>query len=212
MSTPASRRRTLFALGTIIAPILMLTGDLHRLLGGEAETFRYSLYLQLSMPFFLLAVLGIVAELRPVADRAGLTGGLIAGFGLFVAGTMQGYFRTADAAMAAVDEAGARAIEAALTTPLFQATTVFPGISFPIGLLILSVALLATRRVPLFLGLLVAAGAVLFPVGRIGNVPMAIVASDICLVLGLGWLGVRTLRGKADAGEESPATARPLAA
>ena len=212
MSTPASRRRTIVALGMILAPILMLTGDLHRILGGDAEMFRFSLYLQLSMPLFLLAVLGIVAELRPVADRAGLTGGLLAGFGIFVGTAMQGYFRTAYAAIAAVDGAGAQAVEEAVTTPLFRATTVFPGIAFPIGLLILAVALLATWRVPLLLGLLVAAGAVLFPVGRIGSLPPAIVASGICLVLGLGWLGVRTLRGRSGASEEAPAAAHPLAA
>lgn len=212
MSTPASRRRTLFALGMIGAPILMLTGDLHRILGGDAEIFRYSIYLQLSMPLYLLAILGIVGELRPVADRAGLAGGVLAGFGVFVGAAMQGFFRTAYAAMAAVDEAGARAIEEALTTPLFKATTVVPGISFPIGLLILTVALLATRRVPLLLGLVLAAGAILFPVGRIGSLPPAILASGVCLLLGLGWMGVRTLRGRSGAGEEAPAAARPLAA
>jgi hypothetical protein len=210
MSTPDSRRRTLFALGMIFAPILMLIGDLHRILGGDAEIFRFSVYLQLALALFLLAVLGLVAELRPVADRAGLTGGVIAGFGLFVGTAMQGYFRTAYAAVAAVDQAGAQAVEEALTTPLFTAVTFYPGLSFPIGMLVLSLALLATRRVPALLGVLVAAGAVLFPVGRIGNLEWAVLASGVCFLAGLGWLAVRTLRGPAAAGEV--VATRPLAA
>lgn len=210
MSTPDSRRRTLFALGMIGAPILMLIGDLHRILGGDAEVFRFSIYLQLSMPLFLLAILGLVAELRPAADRAGLAGGLLAGFGVFVGTAMQGYFRTAYAAVAAVDQAGAQAVEEALTTPLFTAVTFYPGIAFPIGMLILAIALAATRRVPALLGVLVAAGAVLFPIGRIGRLDWAVLASGVCFLAGLGWLAVRTLRRPAAAGET--VAARPLAA
>lgn len=210
MPTPDSRRRTLFALGMIFAPIMMLIGDLHRILGGDAEMFRFSIYLQLSMALFLLAVLGLVAELRPVADRAGLAGGLLAGFGLLVGTAMQGYFRTAYAAVAAVDQAGAQAVEEALTTPLFLSVTFYPGITFPVGMLILSVALTATRRVPVLLGVLVAAGAVLFPVGRIGNLEWAVLASGVCFLAGLGWLAVRTIRRPAAAGEGL--AARPLAA
>lgn len=210
MSTPDSRRRNLFALGMILGPTLMLVGDLHRILGGDAEIFRFSIYLQLSMPLFLLAVLGIVAELRPVADRAGLAGGVIAGFGVFVGTAMQGYFRTAYAAVAAVDAAAAQAIEEALTTPLFTAVTFYPGLSFPIGMLVLSLALLATRRAPALLAGLVAAGAVLFPVGRIGGLEWAVLASGGCFLAGLGWLAVRTLRRQAAAGEA--VAIRPLAA
>lgn len=212
MSTPASRRRTLFALGMIFAPVLMLIGDLYRILGGDAEVFRFSIYLQLAMGLFLLAILGLVAELRPVGDRAGLAGGLLAGFGALVGTAMQGHFRTAYAAVAAVDPAGAQAVEEALTTPLFLSVTFYPGICFPIGMLTLAVALMATRRVPALLGVLVAAGAVLFPIGRIGGLPWAILASGVCLTLGLGWLGVSMLRRPHAAGEEAPSAAGPLAA
>lgn len=195
MSTPASRRRNLAALGMFLAPAVMLAADLYGIAGGEENVFAWSLLLQLSMTLFLLAILGMVAELRPVADRTGLAGGLLAGFGATVGAVMQGFFRTADAAMGVVDEAGARAIEAAVTGSDFLFSTRVPGLTFPIGLLILAGALVATRRAPALLGAFVAAGAALFPVGRIGGFEWAVVASGVCLALGFGWLAVRTLRG-----------------
>ena len=214
MSSPATRRRYLAALGMILAPAVMLANDLYRIGGGEDNVFVWSLFLQLSMTLFLLAILGIVAELRPVADRTGLLGGLLAGFGATIGAVMQGFFRTADAAMAAVDAASAQAIEAAVTGQDFLFSTRVPGITFPIGLLILAGALVATRRAPALLGALVAAGAVLFPVGRIAGIEWAVVASGVCLLLGLGWLGVRTLRGGAaeEEGVRRSAAARALAA
>lgn len=208
MSTPATRRHTLYAVGMILGPALLLIGDLDRAAAGDAVIFRWSLLLQLAMPFLLLAALGMVDALRPVADRTGLAGGLLAGFGLFVGAAMQGFFRTAHTAMEAVGQADAEAILAALTGPAYLFTTRVPGIAFPIGLSILAVALVATRRAPAFLGLLIAAGAVLFPVGRIGGLTWAVLASGGCLLLGLGGLGVRTLRGAGESPRRAAAAER----
>jgi hypothetical protein len=208
MSTPDSRRRTLAALGMILAPAVMLANDLYRLAGGEENVFAWSLFLQLSMTLFLLAILGMVAELRPVADRTGLVGGLLAGFGATIGAVMQGFFRTADAAMGAVDEAGAEAILAAVTGRDFLFSTRVPGITFPIGFLVLAGALVVTRRVPVLLGALVAVGAALFPVGRIAGLEWAVMASGVAFTLGLGWMAVRTVRGgEAAGGQERPARA-----
>ena len=210
MSSPAARRRTLHALGMLLAPAIMLTCDLDLAAAGDPAIFRWSLALQVSMTLFLLAILGMVAELRPVADRAGLTGGLLAGFGATVGAVMQGHFRTMQTAIETVGGAEGEAIREALHAPAYILTTRAPGLAFPIGLVVLAVALVATRRAPALLGLLVAAGAVLFPIGRIGGLTWAIVASDVVLLVGLGWLGVRTLGGAA--AEERPAAAEGLAA
>lgn len=211
MNAPRSRRRALAALGMIFGPAVMLAGDVQRYLSPDSAVFRWSLFLQLAMMLLLLAVLGMVEELRPVADRAGLAGGLLAGCGLFVGTAMQGFFRTWQTAVDTVPESAA-AIDAALTGPDYLFSTRVPGITFPVGMLILAVALTVTRRVPAGLGLLIAAGAVIFPVGRIGGLWWAILASNVCFLLGLGWMAVRTLRGASGVEEPAASGTRIVAA
>ncbi|GIE83504.1 hypothetical protein Aph02nite_94540 [Actinoplanes philippinensis] len=57
------------------------------------------------------------------------------------------------------------------------------GPAFPLTLLALAVYLLASRRIPRWTGLILAAGAVLFPLARIPRVEVIAVGADILMVI-----------------------------
>jgi len=65
------------------------------------------------------------------------------------------------------------------------------GIFFPIGLLILAACLYRNRIVSPIVALALAAGAILFPVGRIGGFWWAVLGSDILLIAAFGLIGWR---------------------
>jgi hypothetical protein len=66
-----------------------------------------------------------------------------------------------------------------------------PGLAFPAGFLVLAYALRRSRAASTTAALLVALGALLFPVGRIGHVEAAVFGSGLALTLGMSLAALR---------------------
>ncbi len=207
----ASRRRhRLAAACLVLGPLFMLAADAGRTVAGDEAFWVWSIGLWLAMAFFLGAILAIVHLLAPHADRFGLFFGVTAGLGILTATTMQGLFR----ARHLLHQAGGGG-EEVLQGPLLTLTSVAPGILFPLSLLVLAFGLGRARLLSWPWASALAAGAVLFPLGRfiIGDVRLNVV-SDVLFLLALGKLAQRlwSRRGGAEGAAEASAPLRTPAA
>jgi hypothetical protein len=185
-SSPAANlRRKVAGVSLIVAPVLLLASSLLRFVLGLP--FEWYLTMKLSFFFFALAALGLVHLLRGRADGSGHVGGALA-----LAGCLSG--ASIVTASYVLEPMQGRVPEEQLASLyLTIVNSPLPGLFFPIGMLILAVALFRKRVVPLWAGLLFAAGAILFPVGRIPGLAWAIFACDVLLTLSLGYIGWRVL-------------------
>jgi hypothetical protein len=180
----------------------MLMADSIGLGFGDAAFWPVSILLFVSFVFFFPAIVGMSAVASAGSDRLGLTGAGLALVGLLTGATILGVSR------ALFVVGGSDAME--VLSPEQQATLVATfqtGILFPIGLLILTVALRRAGALSPSAAALMALGAILFPVGRIIVGFPASVASDVCLALALVPLGVSLYAGTAADGIEEVARA-----
>jgi len=193
--TAADIKRRGAALCLFAAPALMLAGDALRYWAGME--WAWLVMFKLSFALFVGAALGLVGLTRGRADGAGLAGGALA-----VVGCLAGSgIVTANAALAPVeaaglDEAARRAVEAAMMKSGVGGYVLLyplPGLAFPVGFLVLAYALLRARVVSPAAAVLVALGAVLFPVGRIGGVEAAVMSSGLAFTLGMALVAPRLL-------------------
>ena len=91
---------------------------------------------------------------------------------------------------AVLDEVGAgQAIESLQKTMKLIATTQMIGVFFPIGLILLSIGLYSNRVFKPLFSVLLAIGAILFPIGRIGGFAIAVIGSGIFLIAAFGLIG-----------------------
>jgi hypothetical protein len=128
------------------------------------------------------SVLALTQILRSKADRLGLFAGVLtvmgftAGARIGVIGQLQGLL------FLGVEGVPTRAIETILVSaPPVWASIFAVGLFYPIGTLIFGLTLAATRRVPAWIGWMLAIGGVLFPVGRAADIQWAILACDVVL-------------------------------
>lgn len=185
MNTSPNLRRRAAGVSLIAAPLLLLTSSVLRFVLGL--TFEWYLTMKLSFFFFAVAALGLVHLLRGRADGPGHVGGAMA-----LAGCLSG---ASIVTMAYIFEAFEGRVPPEQLTSLYVTlvNNPLPGLLFPVGLLILAVALFRKQAVSAWAGLLLAAGAVLFPVGRIGGFVWAIFACDVLLTTSLVYVGSRVL-------------------
>lgn len=188
------------------APALMLAGDaLHYWAGARRA---WLVMFKLSFAFFVGAALGLVALTRGRADGAGLLGGAVAVVGCLAGSgivTANAVLQSFDAA--ALGEAAERAVEASMMREGVGGLMLLyplPGLAFPLGFLVLAYALRRARAASAAAALLVALGALLFPVGRIGGVQWAVIGSGLALTLGMSLTALRLLGLRA--GELVPPT------
>ena len=202
-------RRRLGAFCLFAAPLLMLAGDALRI-GAGAER-AWLITFKLSFALFVGAALAIVSMTSERADRAGLVGGALAvvgclaGSGILTATAVMSSFEAA-----ALGEAAQRAVEVSMTNRGVGEYVILyplPGLAFPAGFLVLSYALRRARVVGPAAAAALALGALLFPVGRIGRVDAAVLASGAAMSLGMALVGWRLLRGGKEelARREAPA-------
>jgi hypothetical protein len=152
---------------------------------------------KLSCALFVGAALAGVRLTSERADRAGLAGGALA-----VVGCLAGSgILTANAIFGSIDGAGLgepamRAVESAFGRDGVMGYVLIyplPGLAFPAGFLVLGYALLRARVVSPAAAVALALGAVLFPLGRIGRVDWAVLASGLGMSLGLALVALRVL-------------------
>ena len=169
---------------SIIAPLLMLAADLLQIAGFR---FEFTIVLWLAFAFFVPAIFGLTYSTASLGSRLAIFGGASAFFGAMAGAAMQVLFRV----WAVLDEKNSPQTIALLQgSGKLIATTQMIGIFFPIGLLILAICLYRTRVVNPLAALSLTAGAILFPVGRIGGFWQAFISSDILLLIAfviIGW-------------------------
>ncbi|MDT5269578.1 MAG: hypothetical protein QOH49_1764 [Acidobacteriota bacterium] len=175
------------------APVLMLAGDALRYWAGAQRAWL--VMLKLALALFVGAALGVVGLTRGRADGAGLLGGALvvvgclAGSGIVTANAI---FQSFDAA--ALGEAAERAFEASMMRGGVREYILLyplPGLAFPAGFLVLAYALWRSRAASPAAALLVALGALLFPVGRIGQIEAAVIGSGLAFTLGMALVALR---------------------
>jgi len=181
----ANLRRRAAGVSLVAAPALLLTSSVLRFVFGLS--FEWYLTMKLSFFFFAVAALGLVHLLRGRADGSGHVGGAMA-----LAGCLSG---ASIVTMAYIFEAFEGRVPPEQLTSLYVTlvNSPLPGLLFPVGLLILAVALFRKQAVATWAGLLLAAGAVLFPVGRVPGFVWAIFACDVLLTVSMGYIGWRLL-------------------
>lgn len=190
-ATALARRRRIGGACLVLAPLVMLVADAVGVLGGDDAFWAWSVGMWISVLLFLGAILEVVHQLAPRADRLGLVFGSLAIVGLFTSATMQGVFRV----RYVLEGTGAQE-PSELVTPIVLATSIAPGILFPASLLVLAIGLGKTRVLGWIPAIALALGAILFPVGRfiVGDLRIS-VASDLLMLLALAPLGLRSWRG-----------------
>ena len=177
---------------SILAPLMMLAADSFLLVTGRS--FEWSIALWLSFVLFVPAIFGMTYLSAGRASRWAVAGGASAFFGCMAGASMQVLFRV----HAVLHEAGStQAVELLKGSRKLVTSTQMIGIFFPVGLLILAVCLYQRRVVSPLVPLSLAAGAVLFPVGRIAGFAAAVIGSGLLLALAFGMAGVRLLSARA---------------
>lgn len=184
------RRRRLGALCLAAAPLVLLASTATRFLGTR---FAWTTLVTLWVLLAYGAILALVHLLRERADRLGLVGGILCFIGLTTAAGMMAVYRLGAVLEVTSPDDLAVLSRAFASEPLLRLTIFAPGLSYPLGLLVLSVALRRARLLPTVLAMALAVGAVLFPIGRIAQVDAALLASDLLTAATLLYLSRRVL-------------------
>lgn len=183
----------LAGLCAILAPLPLLAGSVMQIVGGFG--FEWTLAGWLSFVLFVPAIFGLTYLVARGGSRLGLWGGAAAFAGCMAGASMQVLFRV----WAVLEEAGTpEAIRLLQGSRKLIASTQMIGILFPLGLLILAASTYRSRAASPLVALLLAAGAILFPVGRIGGSPFALIGSDLLLMAAFVMIGGRLLSARAD--------------
>jgi hypothetical protein len=173
----------------------MLAGDALRYWAGAQRAWL--VMMKLAFALFVGAALGMVGLTRGRADGTGLLGGALAvvgclaGSGIITANAILHSFNTAG-----LDAAATRAVQTAMTSGDVGAYLFLyplPGLAFPVGFLVLAYALRRARAASTTAALLVALGAILFPIGRIAGIEAAVIGSGLALTLGMVSVALRLL-------------------
>jgi hypothetical protein len=175
----------LISISFVLAPVLMLLSDLSALIFGE-QLFWVSTHLfWLSFYVFLGLIVGM-GQLLNFSPYAVISA-LIAGFGALIGITIIGMSRYEWGLE--TEGVSMEVLASAHSNPWVFFTSRFPGITFPLGLIMLVVGLKRNNLINghLLAGLIFAI--VLFPLGRIPKELMINVAGDALMILFFGMVG-----------------------
>lgn len=177
----------------MLAPLPLLAGDVMQIVGGM--NFEWTIALWLSFVLFVPAVFGLAYLVARGGSRLGLWGGAVAFAGCMAGASMQVLFRV----WAVLGETNSTEAVALLqgSRKLIVSTQMI-GILFPLGLLILAASIYRSRAASPLAALLLAGGALLFPVGRIAGVTFALLGGDLLLLAAFVMIGGRLLSARAD--------------
>ena len=139
------------------------------------------------------AVIAITQLVRGGADRLGLAGGALTLLGATVGARIIALVQ-----LSLVDDPRAGAARATMrrlveNAPMVWVSLVPIGLMFPAGLIALGIALVVARPVHRGIGVMLAIGGVLFPIGRAVGVVPAVYACDAILAVTFALLGWQLL-------------------
>jgi len=185
--TDTNRRRILSGVCLALLAIFFLTNPLTGVvMRGTAKTTTAialsGFTAPVQMALFIGAVLGITQLLRKRADRTGLTGAAFALMGWAVGIRILALGQLESLLAIGVTGVPADTLDKMFTAaPIVWLSIVPSGLMFPIGLIILGIALVVARPISRWIGALLIVGGILFPIGRAVRVIWAISACDVVL-------------------------------
>lgn len=200
LSTSANRRRLLTAISLLALGAFFMTNPLTNLLYKGSNESVLSISLRgfaapIHMALLVGSVIGITQLLRDKADKRGLAGGALVvigwAVGIRILAISQIDSLVSTGLTRVPPDAFARMFEGA---PMVWVSLVPIGILFPIGLITLGLTIAATAPIPRWIGVLLAIGGALFPIGRIGSVPWALIGCDLVLGTSLALIGWQILK------------------
>ena len=182
---------------SVLAPLPLLAGDIMLITGGLG--FGWTIALWVSFVLFVPAIFGTTYLAVSRGSRLALVGGASAYFGAMAGASMQVLFRV----WAVLTEAGSpQAVETLRGSMKLVATTQMIGLFFPTGLIILAISLYRARVLGGAVAIALAAGAVLFPLGRVAGLLVGFIGGDLLLITAFGVIGLRLLAEGAGAGAQ----------
>jgi hypothetical protein len=192
-SSPAYNfRKNIAGISFMIAPFLLLTGDL--LSGVQGASYAQYVVAKVGYSTFFAVILGLMHLLREQADRTGIIGG-----GMAMIGCMSGVVivtgNLLNNGVSGLDEAARQTLNPVWQSFKFAMVMIpLPGLFFPIGLLVLSVGLWRTGIMARWQTALLGLAAILFPLARIPSIVAIAITSDILFILSLGLMGWKILK------------------
>jgi uncharacterized membrane protein len=162
----------------VLAGLGLLIGDSLQVLDSM---FAWTVVLAISFVLFAAGLLLLPLSTNTQRRALVVAGSLCAFLGAIAGASMQSLFR----AWAVLKEAGhSESLNLLQAHAGIRFTTLVPGVLFPLGLLLLAIGLYLTRQVSLAVGITLALGAILFPIGHAIGVEAALLGSDIVLLAG----------------------------
>jgi hypothetical protein len=188
------RRRLLSAFCCLALGLFFLTNPITRFsvegATSSGQIAAIGFVAPLHVALMVGSLLGITQLLRRRADRAGLLGATLVLLGWVISSRIM-VIGQLDALLAN----GVPGVPRDSLQKIFQHAplvfvSIFPiGLLFPIGLIVLGLTIAAARPIHRGVGVLLAIGGVLFPIGRIGGYEWAVVSSDLVLAATFAFTG-----------------------
>jgi hypothetical protein len=180
------RRRLLSAFCCLALGLFFLTNPITRFSVGGATSTGQIAAIGFIAPFHVAlmvgALLGITQLLRHRADRAGLIGATVVLAGWIISTRIMVIGQLDALLTNGVPGVPADALQKIFQhAPLVFVSIIPIGLLFPIGLIVLGLTLAIVRPIHRGVGVLMAIGGVLFPLGRAVDYEWAVVASDLLL-------------------------------
>ncbi|GAB4037212.1 hypothetical protein [Spirosoma gilvum] len=184
--TPSEQR--VWGISMILAPLLFLVSTFYWQ-DGEYTIIGGTL-LVVATVFWIPALTGLFAKLKHTMPTYASWGALIAQFGA-ISGNNFGMRGIYAQVFGISKETLLR--EAAIHSVSFNITMFMAGPLFPLSLLVLGIQLTRKRLVPVWVGLLLCAGAIAFPVSRISRIDVIAHVADLLLFIPIAYLGWQLL-------------------
>ena|SRR5580765_3474537 len=194
MTTAANDpQRAVSGVCLMLSPILTIVAEILRY-QADAGVYIWSGVLSLiSVALSMQVILGLRHLLRYRSPRMAVYG---CGLALFLVVFAVGIFNSYLVSWALLpDRAASQAAERAALAKLFFVFFV-PGVLYLLCRAVIGFGLWRAKVVPAWVGLLMAIGYLLVPMGRLPHIPSLIYLSSILLLLSEGWLGWRLLTQK----------------
>ncbi|HEX7149851.1 MAG TPA: hypothetical protein VF618_00065 [Thermoanaerobaculia bacterium] len=198
----SNRRRVLAGTCTAALGVTLLFNVLWRAAAADGPqshtTIALAGFLAVLHVGLIAGMLVAVTQLvRRKADRLGLFGAALTLLGATVSARIFVLIQLAMLSEAAPGAPRASFMELLASAPLVFVSLIPIGLTYPLGLITLGIALFVARPVSRWLAVGVALGGVLFPIGRAINVIPALYASDAVLGVTFAVLGWQLLTRRA---------------
>ncbi len=170
----------------IASSIALLLGDTSQIM--SRDTIHWTICLAISFLFFIggIPAINLLMNQAPFIFRLLINCFLL--IGALAGASMQVLFRT----NIILQNANAtEAIETLSQSSALTLSTMVPGIFYPVGLILLSIALFVSKRYMTWKVLLLLIGAMLFPVGHALGNPIALLGGDVMLIC--AWFFLRPI-------------------